>query len=220
MKNTYLTVLLILSLIIYGCNSGTTPGKKDPKDSSQRAEVAKESDTSSGAGNSVGAMQNEFAKKAAIGGMMEVESSTRMIKSTENPDVQTLATIMVRDHGMANKELMMIAKKLKIQLPSVLPKEKTDLLVKMEPLKEDEKNLFYADLMVKEHNEAVALFDQAAKQEEGELKAFAAKHLPILKHHLMEALNVQKMTHSIKGDKGDRPLKISKDRQPPKDKGN
>ncbi len=213
MKKTYLTLAACGMAIAFGCQSGTTGSEKDPKDSSQKAEIARESDNPATADTSIAATVNDFATKAAIGGMMEVETSARMIKSTENPDIQTLATMMVKDHGAANKELIIIARKLKVQLPTALPKEKTELIAKMEPLKEDEKNQFYADLMVKEHNEAVALFEQASTNETGDLKAFAIKHLPILKLHQSHAVSVQKMINSIKGDKGDRPLKISKDGQ-------
>lgn len=211
MKNTYLTLAACGMAIAFGCHSGTTVSEKDPKDSSQKAEIAREPDNQTIADTNLAATINDFATKAAIGGMMEVETSARMIKSTENPDIQTLATMMVKDHGAANKELMFIAKKLKLQLPTELPKEKTEILAKMEPLKEDEKNQFYSDLMVKEHNEAVALFEQASSNETGELKTFALKHLPILKLHRSHAISVQKMSNSIKGDKGDRPLKISKE---------
>jgi len=213
MKKTYLILATCGMAIAFGCHSGTTVSEKDPKDSSQRAEIAREPNSPATADTTISMTVNDFATKAAIGGMMEVETSARMIKSTENPDIQTLATMMVKDHGAANKELMSIAKKVKLQLPTALPKEKTEVIAKMEPLKEDEKNQFYADLMVKEHNEAVALFEQASANETGDLKAFAIKHLPILKLHRGHAISVQKMINSIKGDKGDRPLKISKDGQ-------
>jgi putative membrane protein len=94
-----------------------------------------------------------------------------------------------------------------------LPQDKIDVMKRMDALKEDEKNRFYADLMVKEHEEAVTLFSNASLHESNlTLKNFANKKLPTLKHHLMEAKNVQKIIHSIANDKGDRPLKTSKDR--------
>lgn len=159
---------------------------------------------------------NDFATKAAIGGMMEVESSADMIKTTENPDVESLASIMVKDHGAANLELAAIAKKEGIRLPMGLTKEKIVTKNKMDAIKdEDEKNLFYVNLMVKEHQEAIALFSTAsAKEGNTALKAFAKKKLPILKHHLMEVQHVQHTLQLIKNDKGDLPLKESKGRQP------
>ena len=69
--------------------------------------------------------------------------------------------------------------------------------------------------MVKEHEAAVKLFRDAENTEtNGKLAQFAKSKLPTLSHHLMEARNVLKIMKSIRGDKGDYPLKISKDKQP------
>lgn len=155
---------------------------------------------------------NSFATKAAIGNMMEVESSALMIKRTENRDIQQLATIMVKDHSMAKKELQAIALKEQIALPQVLPTEKKNILSNLDSLKEDERNQYYAELMVKEHEEAVALFKTVGKNEKNAaLAKFANSKLPTLEHHLMEARNVLKIMQIIRGDKGDRPLKISQE---------
>lgn len=156
---------------------------------------------------------NTFATNAAIGSMMEIESSALMIKRTENRDIQNLATIMVKDHTVAQKELKAIAENGKISLPQSLPNEKQAILVKLDSLKEDERNHYYAELMVKEHEEAVKLFKNASNSEADTILAqFAKSKLPTLEHHLMEAKNVLKIMQAIRGDKGDYPLKISKDR--------
>jgi putative membrane protein len=155
--------------------------------------------------------QNAFASAAAMGNLMEVESSAKMIKYTENPDVQTLATIMVKDHVKANEELMNIAKKEKVAMSQTLPEQKLKQLAILDSLQEDERNIFYSTLMVAEHRTAVALFEKATKSEQNPaFLAFAKKQLPILKHHLMEAENVNKIMNKIKGDKGDQPLDISR----------
>jgi putative membrane protein len=122
---------------------------------------------------------------------------------------------MVKDHSMANKELMAIAKQQKIYIPQSLPNDKLEKLKQLDSFKDEaERNLFYADLMVKEHEEAVKLFAEAGQGEQNKaLAQFAAKKLPALQHHLMEAQNVLKIMKSIQGDKGDRPLKISKSNQ-------
>jgi putative membrane protein len=212
MKKQYIVISVLILAFFIACNRPSNPDPPEEQNHSAKDSI-KLNDTANNA-QQTATIDNTFATKAAIGGMTEVESSANMIKSTENPDVQTLATIMVRDHGTANKELSAIAGKQGIKIPTELPKEKVDLMKKMDTFKEDEKNLYYANLMVKEHLEAVALFTDASKSEaNGALKNFAAQKLPILKHHLMEAQNVQKMLKSIQSDKGDKPLKISKDRQ-------
>lgn len=202
MKN-YL-ILLLASLSLWGCANGNTLDEQNNVDSANQVNKVE--------GEKIPApsIVNHFAQKAAIGGKMEVESSTQMIESTENPDVQTLAVIMVKEHGMANTELDSVARNMQLIIPKDLPTEKKAILKKMEPMDENERNKFYAALMVKEHKEAIALFEQASRNEKGKLKEFAAKYLPALKHHLREAEHVLHLQNAISGDKGDLPLKISK----------
>ena len=209
MKNNLpLTYLLILSFSLLSCNP-----KQSTSSQNDTSQIAKDPVDTTLVNNT---QIDEFAQKAAIGGMMEVESSAKMIKRIENPDIQNLATMMVKDHGAANKELEALAKKQQLNLPQTLPAEKLEELKKLEGLEEEEVlNRTYAALMVREHEEAVALFTAASQSEpNGTLKAFAIKHLPTLKAHLLHAQSVNKMVQSIKNDKGDQPLKTSKDRNP------
>ncbi|MDQ7948745.1 MAG: DUF4142 domain-containing protein [Pedobacter sp.] len=213
MKTTHLTTAILIATALAACNRPSNPTPPEEQNYAAKDSITA-NDTAKNVNGQAG-ITNEFATKAAIGGMMEVESSADIIKSTENPDVQTLATIMVKDHGMANLELAAIAKKEGIALPIALPKEKADIKKKMDGNKDEyAKNVFYADLMVKEHQEAIDLFAQASAHEtNAALKAFATKKLPILKHHLMETQHVLDILKSIKGDKGNLPLKQSKDNQ-------
>lgn len=207
MKIKYMLFAGLLSSTFFACNPKPDTSSQDNTD-----QIAKPTVDSAlvNAPNT-----DEFAQKAAIGGMMEIESSARMIKHTENPDIQTLATMMVKDHGAANAELKAIAKKEKLSLPQTLPREKLDILNKLDTMQEEARNREYAALMVKEHNEAVALFTTASESNgNAALKAFAQKHLPTLKAHLEHTESVNKIVQSIKNDQGDQPLKTSKDRKP------
>ncbi|MFD0941076.1 DUF4142 domain-containing protein [Pedobacter boryungensis] len=205
MKTKYLLLCALSSALLFACNA-----KPDPSSQNDTTQISKEPVDTALATNP---NMDNFAEKAAIGGMMEVESSAKMIKFTENPDIQTLAAMMVKDHTAANNELKEIAKREKLNLPQTLPSDKMEKLNHISTLKEEEANRYYADLMVKEHQEAVALFTAASENESNAaLKAFAVKHLPILKAHAAHAETVNKMIQSIKNDKGDVPLKLSKDR--------
>lgn len=207
MKTSNLMFTLLTSATLFACSSDSNTSSTN-----DTSEIAKEPVDSAllNAPN-----VNNFAQKAAIGGMMEVESSARMIKYTENPDIQTLATIMVKDHSTANAELKAIAKDEALNLPQTLPQEKLDILKKLDGLQEESRNREYAALMVKEHQEAVALFTAATRSESNAaLKAFAQKHLPVLEAHLSHSQSVNKMMQSIKNDKGNMPLGTSKDRNP------
>jgi len=203
MKKYYIYALLAMSAL--ACRQSPNPSSQN--NLAQIAETPIDAALDSGA-------TDEFAAKAAIGNMMEIESSAHMIKLTENRDVQNLATIMVKDHTATQRELATIAKQQKIFVPQTLPPAQKQMLARIDSLKEDERNFYYTKLMVTEHEKAVALFDQASKQESNaELAKFATAKLPGLKHHLAEAKRVWDIMQKIKPDKGDQPLKISQSRE-------
>lgn len=203
MKRYYICALLAIGAV--ACRQNPNPSSQNNLE--QIAQTPKDDALDSGA-------NNEFVAKAAIGNMMEIESSAHMIKLTENRDIQNLATIMVKDHTAAKRELANIAKQQKIFVPQTLPIAQKQMLTRIDSLKEDERNSYYVELMVKEHEKAVALFEQASKQESNaELAKFAANKLPGLKHHLAEAKRVWDIMEKIKNDKGDQPLKISRSRE-------
>jgi len=191
----------VLGLLATGCQQNPKPSSQDNLEQIEKQQA----DTALLTGPN-----NSFADQAAIGGMLELESSAHMIKHTENRDVQQLATMMVKDHGMANKELMQLAKNENISLPQSLPAEKLAVIKTLDSLKEDERNHYYAELMVKEHKDAVKLFRTAAQSETNiKLKAFAESKVGRLEHHLLEAEKLLKTMQLIRNDKGDVPLKIS-----------
>jgi putative membrane protein len=199
MKHYFFTFLAVLFL--FSCQQNPNPSSQNDLD--QIEQKPKEQALENGA-------NNEFAAQAAIGSMMEVESSAHMIKLTENRDVQNLATIMVKDHTMAQKELTNIAKQQQLFLPQTLPPTQKAMLMKLDSLKEDQRNLYYAKLMVMEHEKAVKLFETASKSEQDKkLSGFASAKLPILKHHLAEARKVYQQMQKISPDKGDFSIKIS-----------
>jgi putative membrane protein len=92
--------------------------------------------------------------------------------------------MMVSDHGKANEELMALAKKKNITLPTDAGSKKTDV-DKLTGLKGAEFDREYIDMMVDDHEADVTAFErQATNGTDAEVKAFAAKTLPVLKKHL------------------------------------
>jgi len=205
MKRYQILYVLLLSASMVACNS-TTNDHRSTDSVAKQQEKAVDS-----AQNKPNAADQNFAKEAAISSMFEIEAATKMLKSTENPDVQNLATIMLKDHLQASKELTAIAQKQQLDLPKLLPSEKAVALQDIPQMEEFAKNKYYADLMVKSHQEAIMLFNNNINVPDPTLSAFAKQKLPILKHHLMEAQKIQKMLSLIKNDKGDIPLKRSND---------
>lgn len=130
----------------------------------------------------------EFVIKAASGGMFEVESSKLAKSAAGSADVKKFAEMMVTDHEKANKELMEVAKKANLGIPVKMLDEHQKLLDKVKGASGGEFDRTYMEAQVKAHEEAVALFSNAAKNVKNpDLKAFAEKTLPTIKEHYEHA---------------------------------
>ncbi|MFI5452938.1 DUF4142 domain-containing protein [Pedobacter sp. UC225_61] len=155
-----------------------------------------------------------FFTNAAIGGMMEVEASSRILAETKNnPAVLAHAKMIKDDHMKANEELKAIAKRENFVLPTTLPKAKLKILKDLESLNDEAKNEFYINLMVTEHNEAINLFTVASGMPIESISAFATKTLPILRHHYDMTVKIREDILKEKANQGDDPLKISNKRK-------
>lgn len=127
----------------------------------------------------------KFAVAAANGGLLEVQLGKLAQSKSVSPKVLEFAKMMVTDHSKANKELMAIAGTKTITLPAILDNKTQKEYDDMAKLGKSEFDKAYADYMVKDHKEDIEEFQKEAdKGKDAELKAFAAKHVPILKHHL------------------------------------
>ncbi|HTF04284.1 MAG TPA: DUF4142 domain-containing protein [Bacteroidia bacterium] len=134
----------------------------------------------------------DFAVKAADAGMFEVAAAELAIGRTANMDVKTFAASMQKDHAAINSELKALAREKNITLPdsmSVDTRDRYNDLAKKSGKDFDEA---YVDLMVKDHKNAVDLFqEQADKGNEGEMKSWASAKLLTLQHHLSMAEETQ-----------------------------
>jgi putative membrane protein len=127
---------------------------------------------------------DDFMKKAAQGGMAEVEMGKLAASKATDPEVKKFAQMMVDDHSKANEELKGVAAKKSVTLPADLGTHQSDLDdLKGQSGAEFDKT--YVKLMLTDHRRDVDEFQsQADKSADPEVKAFAAKTLPTLKRHL------------------------------------
>jgi len=126
-----------------------------------------------------------FANKAAISGLTEVELGKLALEKATNAKLKDFASMMVKDHGKENDELKAIAKSKSIVLPATLDQEHQ---MKMEELKGKsgvEFDKAYAMAMVEGHQKTLDLMEKGgAGLADADLKGFAAKTAPVVKHHL------------------------------------
>jgi len=132
----------------------------------------------------------DFAKKVAISDSMEIQSSQLALSRGADSDTKPFAEKMVKDHKQTSAELQALVEtgKLKVTLPAALDPDHQKKLDDLKAKSGKDFDSAYDHMQVQAHQEAVALFEQYAREGENpNLKAWAAKTLPHLKEHLVMA---------------------------------
>jgi putative membrane protein len=129
----------------------------------------------------------DFVKQVAISDMFEIESS-KLAQQKADEATKKFAAQMVTDHTKTSSELKGILKGEKAELPSALDSSHQSKLDKLKGLSGADFTKEYRSIQVTAHKDAVSLFERYANGGDNEqLKAWAAKTLPDLKHHLQMA---------------------------------
>jgi len=185
MKNLiYLMAISASALTFQACNSGN----KDAKESADSVNMAKDTTTNVAAtgGIAVDDSDAKFTTQAAVGGMAEVELSKMALEKSSNAKVKEFATMMVKDHGMANTELMAIAKQKNITLPSTVDEEHKQKMDDLSKKTGTDFDKAYVDAMVSGHKSTLKLMEDESKDgKDDDLKSFATKTAPIVQSHLV-----------------------------------
>jgi putative membrane protein len=124
-----------------------------------------------------------FMKRAALGGKMEIVLGKAAMEKATNAKVKDFGARMVADHTMASSDLMKLAQKTAILLPTEFPadeKAHMDKLLAMEGAAFDK---HYMEMMVKDHVKTIDLFKAATRMRENSVRAYAEKTLPVLEEH-------------------------------------
>jgi putative membrane protein len=127
----------------------------------------------------------DFFETAGSAGMFEIEAGKLAQAMGTSPEVKSFGEKMVSDHQKAADELKKVADEKGVKLPGAMLKRHQKMLddLKDEKPGKEFDNTFRR-YMIASHKEAVSLFDESAKQSaDADVKAFAAKTLPILQHH-------------------------------------
>ena len=141
--------------------------------------------TNSMANSSSAGNDTDFMKEAAIGGMAEVELGRLAATKAVNAEVKKFGQMMVEDHSKANADLKALASKKNVTLPTDVDAEKKSTMEELRGKNGASFDQEYVEEMVDDHEEDVAAFEkQAQNATDPDVKAFAAKTLPVLKKHL------------------------------------
>ncbi len=134
-----------------------------------------------------------FVRKAAEGGLAEVEMGRLAQKNASNDAVKKFGDRMVADHTKVNDDLKSLASKKGIDIPTNLTGEHKSSHDKLAAKTGADFDKAYMSMMLKDHNMDVREFErQANSGSDPDIKAFAANHLPTLRDHLKMAQDIAK----------------------------
>jgi len=154
------------------------------------AQAAPTNDTSRDRTTNVNQDQ-KFVEMAVTSGMAEVKLGQLATKQAKSTEVKQFAQHMVEDHSKANKELAAIVEKKQLNVRREIGQAHSRLAERLSSLQGGAFDRAYMDQMVKDHEKAVRLFqDQAKNGSDPELRQFAEQTLPKLKEHLQMARKV------------------------------
>ncbi len=130
----------------------------------------------------------QFVWQASAAGLAEVNLSTLAKDRAHSEDVKKFAREMIDDHTKAADKLNHIADRERMRVAPSMDAEHQQLEARLANLSGKDFDRAYADAMLKDHEQAVSLFEREAKDGQNkELKEFADKTLPTLKDHLSMA---------------------------------
>ncbi len=140
------------------------------------------------AGATLERADRSFIERAAMAGMAEVHLGQIAQQRATHPQVKEYAARMVDDHGKANAELMQIASAKGLTLPTEMDRGHRKDSEKMGERTGAKFDREYMEHMVKDHKKTVSDFEKASKSaKDPQVRAFAAKQLPVLQEHLKMA---------------------------------
>ncbi len=143
------------------------------------------------------AADRSFVRKAAEGGMAEVELGKLAAEKGSTDDVKKFGQRMVDDHTKANDQLKQIAASKNVALPNGLNAKDKATKTHLEKLSGKQFDRAYMDDMVKDHIQDVAEFNRESEMaKDPDVKNFASQTLLTLRDHLKNARSVASETGS------------------------
>jgi putative membrane protein len=137
----------------------------------------------------------DFVKQVAISDMFEIRSSKLAQEKAQNASVKNFSGQMVTDHEKTASELkeMVSSGKVKVELPIAMDDAHQSKLDKLISLAVPDFDKQYVSDQQAAHKDAVDLFERyASGGDHADLKAWAGKTLPALRHHKEMADNLLK----------------------------
>ena len=137
----------------------------------------------------------QFIKKAAEGGLAEVQLGQLATEKADSQDVKQFGQRMVDDHTKANDQLKQVASQKGVTVPDKLSPKDAATKARLEKLSGKAFDRAYMRDMVMDHTKDVSEFRMESKNaKDPDVKNFASQTLPTLQDHLKEAKSIAPKT--------------------------
>ena len=168
--------LVLLSFGVMTLASCNNSGNKDAE---------KEANDANKTINTIDNDDSKFMTETYSGGMMEILAGNIAVQKGLSQSVKDFGQQMITDHGAANNDLKALATQKSVVLPDTISNEDKKLI---DALNKEDAGKFdktYMDMMVEGHKKAIDAFQTVIDHpKDADVKAWAEKTLPTLKHHL------------------------------------
>ena len=180
LRNITLGALLAGAWTIAGAQNTQAPSGKTQAEAAGKAS------------DSLDRKDQRYVKKAAEGGLTEVELGRLAQTKASNDGVKQFGAMMEKDHGKANDELKRIAEAKGMQVPALPDRDENQRIEKLKQASDgaDFDKKYMAD-MVKDHEKDLKFFREAARNaKDPEIKSFFQETAQTIKEHLAMARKV------------------------------
>ncbi|ARS39934.1 hypothetical protein CA265_09855 [Sphingobacteriaceae bacterium GW460-11-11-14-LB5] len=124
-----------------------------------------------------------FLRKAAVGGIMEVEAAKIAQTNAKSAEVKEFAAKMLTDHTKANTELKALAINKKVITPDALPADDQIHLDEMKKITGTAFDQHYMQMMVTDHEKTINLFKLGMQNRDQAIKTWAGNTLKVIELH-------------------------------------
>ncbi len=140
----------------------------------------------------------DFLVKAAEINLEEIQLGQLAQSKATITDVKELGKMMEKAHKKAQDDLVALAGKKSITVPTSTTDKGKDAYEKLSDNKGNKFDKDYCDKMVDGHKDAIDLFEKASRNaNDPEIRQWAANSLPELNMHLEHSLKCQKLTEKM-----------------------
>jgi putative membrane protein len=141
-----------------------------------------------GRGGTLSSADRQFMTKAAMMDMAEIQTGRLAVSQGASESVRQFGQRMIDDHTRTSQQLMQMASAAGFTPPQTLDAKHQAAAAKLGRLTGAEFDRAYMKQMVKDHQEAVSLYQrQSTRGTMPDLRSFASATLPALREHLTMA---------------------------------